>query len=55
MATKKYDNEKVFTLRLSQDTFNKVKEKAEKDKRSISKEIEFILDAFINSAYKFDN
>ena len=48
MATKKYDNEKVFTLRLSQNIFDKVKEKAEKDKRSISKEIEFILDEFLN-------
>ena len=43
MANKKYDDEKIFTLRISNNVFNMVKEAAIKDKRSISKEIEYIL------------
>ena len=38
MAQKQYDNEKVFEM---------VKETAQKDKRSISKEIEFILSSVL--------
>lgn len=40
--------EKVFTLRISLEVFEKVKEAAKKDKRSISKEIEYILDSALN-------
>lgn len=36
--------EKRFTLRMDEKIFKKVKEQAEKDKRSIAKEIEFILE-----------
>jgi hypothetical protein len=38
--------EKRFTLRMSQEIFNMVKEQAEKNKRSIAKEIEFILEQY---------
>lgn len=40
--------EKVFTLRISTEVFEKVKKQAEKDKRSISKEIEYILSLALN-------
>ncbi|MBR6162683.1 Arc family DNA-binding protein [bacterium] len=48
MASKKYENEKVFTLRINKDIFEKVKSAAEADKRSISKEIEYILFSALN-------
>ena len=48
MAIKKYNNEKVFTLRISSKVFDMVKKEAEKDKRSISKEIEYILSTALN-------
>lgn len=48
MATKKYEEEKVFTLRIDKKVFEQVKDAAEKDKRSISKEIEYILGVFLN-------
>ena len=48
MAQKQYDNEKVFTLRISNKVFEMVKEAAQKDKRSISKEIEFILSSALD-------
>ena len=48
MMTKQYDNEKIFTLRISNDVFEMVKEAANKDKRSISKEIEYILNSVLN-------
>lgn len=35
--------EKRFTLRIDEDVFEKIKEEAEKNKRSITKEIEFLL------------
>lgn len=44
MALKKYENEKVFTLRINIEVFEKIKLLAQKHKRSISKEIEFILE-----------
>ena len=40
--------EKVFTLRINTEVFEKVKKAAQKDKRSISKEIEYILDWGLN-------
>lgn len=48
MAQKQYDNEKVFTLRISNKVFEMVKEAAQRDKRSISKEIEFILSSALD-------
>lgn len=39
----KKDKEKRFTLRIDHDLFEKVKNSADKNKRSISKEIEYIL------------
>jgi len=47
MANRKYYDEKVFTLRISNKVFELVKEAAEKEKRSISKEIEYILDSVL--------
>ena len=37
--------EKVFTLRISTIVFEKVKASAEKDRHSISKQIEYILNS----------
>lgn len=48
MIAKKNKEEKVFTLRINEKIFEKVKKAAEKDKRSISKEIEYILDNALN-------
>lgn len=36
--------EKVFTLRMDEELFDKIKNMADKSKRSIAKEIEFQLD-----------
>lgn len=49
MANKRYNDEKVFTLRISNKVFNLVKDAAKKEKRSISKEIEYILDSVLNN------
>ncbi len=49
MADKKYNDEKVFTLRISNKVFSLVKAVAEKEKRSISKEIEYILNSVLSS------
>ncbi len=46
--TEKYEERKVFTLRLGFDLFEKVKKITEKNKRSIAKEIEFALEQYIN-------
>lgn len=40
------DDVKRFTLRMDTEIFNKVKEQAERNKRSIAKEIEFILERY---------
>ena len=40
--------EKRFTLRMDADLFELVKKRAEKNKRSIAKEIEFILEKSLN-------
>ena len=37
-------SEKVFTLRMDEELFEKVKSSAEKNKRSIAKEIEYHLE-----------
>ena len=36
--------EKIYTLRIDEDLFNEIKISADKNKRSIAKEIEYILD-----------
>lgn len=40
--------DKVFTLRLDEKIMEQVKTSAEKNKRSMAKEIEFILDFYYN-------
>lgn len=37
------ENEKGFTLRIKQDIFEHIKKEADKNKRSITKRIEYIL------------
>ena len=37
-------NEKVFTLRIKQELFERIKLDAEKNKRSITKHIEYLLE-----------
>lgn len=37
-------NEKVFTLRIRKDIFENIKAQAKKNKRSITKHIEYILE-----------
>lgn len=39
-------SEKVYSLRIDEDLFEHVKKSAEKNKRSIAKEIEFVLENF---------
>lgn len=39
--------EKRFTLRIDGELFEKVKSQAEKNKRSIAKEIEYLLEQYI--------
>ena len=41
----KDNKEKVFTLRIKQALFDKIKKDAEKNKRSITKHIEFLLES----------
>lgn len=41
-------NQTRFTLRVNTDVLNKVKESAENNKRSIAKEIEFILEKYFD-------
>lgn len=40
-------SEKVFTLRIKNELFELIKKEAEKNKRSITKHIEFILEKSI--------
>lgn len=40
------DEEKRFTLRMDSEIFEKVKKQAEKNKRSIAKEIEYLLEQY---------
>ena len=48
MATEK----RQFTLRLQEDNFLKIKALAEKDRRSIAMEIEYILEQYISEHEK---
>lgn len=41
---------KRFTLRIDADILEKVKEQAEDNKRSMAKEIEFILEKYLDKA-----
>jgi hypothetical protein len=47
MTSKKTEERKEFNLRINFDLFEKVKKSAEKNKRSISKEIEFALEKYV--------
>lgn len=49
MAPKKAEERKEFKLRVNIELFEKVKKSAEKNKRSIAKEIEFALEKYVNS------
>lgn len=40
-------DKRVFTLRLQEDNFNKIKYIAEKNKRSIAMQIEFLVEQYI--------
>lgn len=42
------NKEKVFTLRIKNELFEQVKQDAEKNKRSITKHIEFLLEKALN-------
>ncbi len=42
--TKNEKNEKVFTLRIKNDLFERIKKDAENNKRSITKHIEYLLE-----------
>ena len=37
---------KTYTLRIDTELFNKVRQKAQENKRSITKEIEYLLEKF---------
>lgn len=39
--------QKRFTLRIDKNIFDKVQSRAEKNKRSVAKEIEYILDEYM--------
>lgn len=41
-------SEKAFTLRIDEKLFDKIKASAEKNKRSIAKEIEWVLEQMID-------
>ena len=49
------DDKTRFTMRISNDLYAKVKEQAIKNKRSIAKEIEFILEHAIENASNIEN
>ena len=40
---------KRFTLRMDEDIFEKIKEQAEKNKRSVAKEIEYVLEKHLKT------
>lgn len=44
--------QKRFTLRMDQELFNTIKERAEKNKRSIAKEIEHLLETYLKEIDK---
>lgn len=41
-------NKRVFTLRLEEENFEKIKFIADKNKRSIAKQIEYLIEQHIN-------
>ena len=45
-------DKRVFTLRLQEDNFNKIKYIAEKNKRSIAMQIEYLVEQFIDEYEK---
>lgn len=45
-------DKRVFTLRLQEDNFNKIKYIAEKNKRSIAMQIEYLVEQFIDEFEK---
>ena len=48
MTSKKYEDIKTYTLRLQADLYEQIKKSADKNKRSIAKEIEFALEKYVN-------
>lgn len=46
------ESDKRFTLRIDKDLFALVTERARKNKRSIGREIEFILEEFVKNQSK---
>lgn len=54
MAEDKYTraDQKRFTLRMDEELFEKVKASAKENKRSIGKEIEFVLDQYFENDQK---
>lgn len=49
------NEQKRFTLRMDEELFEIIKERAEKNKRSIAKEIEFLLDKHLKEDKENDN
>lgn len=47
MMAEKYEDRTAFTLRLENKLYEKIKKSAEKNKRSVAKEIEFALEKYI--------
>jgi hypothetical protein len=45
-------NKRVFTLRLQEENFDKIKIIAEKNKRSIAMQIEFLIEQYIEEYEK---
>ncbi|WP_405103126.1 DUF6364 family protein [Oceanobacillus sp. FSL H7-0719] len=46
---------KRFTLRMDEKVFEQIKEQAEKNKRSVAKEIEFVLEKHLDNNESSDN
>lgn len=47
MMAGKYEDRKAFSLRIEVDLYEKIKKSAEKNKRSVAKEIEFALEKYV--------
>jgi hypothetical protein len=47
--------QKRFTLRMDAELFETIKEQAEKNKRSIAKEIEYLLETYLKENKDRDN
>jgi hypothetical protein len=48
-------DQKRFTLRMDSDLFKQIEERASENKRSIAKEIEFLLEQYIKNDKDSDN